>query len=113
MLADKELRGDVHRFGIQLPHDMPHALALQHRRRAAAKYAIEIVPRYRRKPRVKIRRRDIGVNDGNRRRPQVMVQRIANLVRCNLLREIEMRHLREGMRARIGAPRTYDRYSFR
>ncbi len=41
-----------------------------------------------------------------------MIERVTNLVRCEILHQIEMRHLSERMHARIGAPRAGDGDAF-
>ena len=100
---DKMLRARMHRLSVQTAYHMPDAVLVQHRRRAAAEDAVEIMPSRGGKPRMKIRRGDLRAQHRHIGGAQKMVQAIADLVGREIFRQIEMRHLRHGMHARIGA----------
>ena len=55
--------------------------------------------------------RNRGVQHRHRRGPQEMIERVAHLVGREILLQIEMRHLAQGMHAGIGAARARDRHA--
>ncbi len=57
---------------------------------------------------MKIRRSHLGAQHRHIGGTQKMVEAVADLVRREIFRQIEMRHLRHGMHARIGAARACD-----
>ena len=94
----------MHRRDVERLGDAPGAAALNGQARAAIDDAIEIVPLDRRKARVEAVRRPLGLEDGNRMRPQMRVQGVAHRVFLPLFGEIEVTDLAERMYAGVGAP---------
>ncbi len=109
MLADQILRAFVHGGDIQIARLMPDMAAFNDWRAAAAQNAIAVMPRQRRKARMKIGRGQIRLHNRNRIGAQKMIQRVAHLVCGKIFIQIEMRNLTQRMHARIGAPRAVHR----
>src|SRR5262249_12247197 len=61
---------------------------------------------------MEIRGGNPGLQHRHRIGTQEMIQPVADLARLELLLQIEMRHLAQGMHAGIGAARTGDRHPF-
>ena len=75
MQTDQQLRGVVHRVRIQFLNDLPRPIAFYRQRRAAVDDAIFIGAANAGKTRVPIIGHDLAVDDRNRRRPQMCVDR--------------------------------------
>ena len=103
-MTDQRLGRVMHRRDVERPLDMPHAARLQSRRRPPVQDPVEIAAADRREPGVErvghLRRLECG----DRIRPQMVVQRVADLLRLPDAREIDMHDLAEGVDARVGAP---------
>jgi hypothetical protein len=82
---------------------------IQGQRRTAVGDAVEIATADRPKACVEIRRHGFGLQDGDRRWPQMGVQRVAQLAAVPVRGEVDMRDLAAGMHAGIGAPGAADR----
>ena len=99
----------LHRNDIERTADMPDAALVERGGRAAAKDAVFVMPRRRRKARVKFSVRDRRRQHRDGIGPQMRVQCVADRVGGKILHEIEMRHLSARVHARIGAARARHR----
>ena len=104
VMAPNEMpRRRLHGAGIELSLDEP-GMASPHRQgRAAIDDPVEIMAPNRRDPRVECFRHAFGGQNGNRVRPHVRVQAIAQNIAPPILAEIGMRDLAHGMDAGIRA----------
>ena len=113
MLTDQDLRGVVHCSFVKRMHDVPRTAPFQRQGRAPAHDAIEIVPPYRRKSRVKVLGHHVALKNSDGRGPQMMIQCGAYLAGFKRPNEIKMRYLPERMDARICPASTRDADAFR
>src|ERR1019366_4992751 len=81
---------------------------IQSGRTAAIEDAIEIMPARGGKSGVEFAVGETGIQYHHRRGPQKMIEGIAHLVGRDVLLQVEMRHLAQGMHAGVGTPRAGD-----
>jgi hypothetical protein len=102
--ADEHRRTLLHRFHVEGHRDMPHPPAIQCRRRPSVEDAVEIAPPDAREARVPVIRDLLDVEYRHRLRPHQRVEALAQPVRRERLRDIDVHRHGERMHPRIGAP---------
>ena len=106
MSTDQRLSCLVHGAGVERDRQPPHAIALQRRWRAARKDAVTVVACRGAVAGIEIVSGKRALDDGDRRRTQMEVQRLADAEWLPALHEVEMRHLAQRVNARIRAAGT-------
>ena len=103
MAPDEMPRRRLHGAGIELSRDEPGMASRKRQGRAAIDDPVEIMAPNRRAPRVECFRHVFGGQNGDRVRPHVRVQAIAQNIAPPILAEIGMRDLAHGMDPAIRA----------
>ncbi len=104
MPPDQHICPGLHGIDIQLMIDLPHLSFVMCCGRAAHQDAKEVLAFNSREPGVPVIRHPRGLNNRNRLRFEVIVQRLGQAEGVPFLRKIAMRDLPQRMNTRIGAP---------
>ena len=111
MLPDQSLRSAVHRLRIQRLGHLPGAIGIQRQRGAAVGDAIEIGAANARKPGVPITGLGPAVQHGNRSGAEVVVDRLHQPKRVDLLVHIDMNPHAKGVDPGISPTGSVERHS--
>ena len=103
MRPEQRLRGPVHGLGGQRHRDVPDAIALERRPRAAIEDAVPIGAGRSGEPGLEVVGDGLAGDHRHRLWPQMVVERLADAVGVPVPDEVEMRHLSQRMDAAIGA----------
>jgi hypothetical protein len=104
VVADQNLRGRMHRVGVEAVMDMPHAAFVEDGPRAPVRDSIKIGALHGRETRVEIGRYLRHVDRSHTGGLQMPVQRVADFQRVPVALEIDVCCLPQRVHARIGAP---------